>query len=35
MFQQFVAAEDNGEFESKIRPYVDQVRMVIVVSFSV
>ncbi|XP_059435376.1 peptide-N(4)-(N-acetyl-beta-glucosaminyl)asparagine amidase isoform X2 [Corylus avellana] len=27
LFQQYVAAEDNGEFERKIRPYVDQVRM--------
>jgi peptide-N4-(N-acetyl-beta-glucosaminyl)asparagine amidase len=28
MFQQFVAARDNGEFEGRIRPYVSQVLMV-------
>jgi hypothetical protein len=33
LFQQYAAEEDNGNFENKIRPYVDQVRMVIVVSF--
>jgi peptide-N4-(N-acetyl-beta-glucosaminyl)asparagine amidase len=27
MFQQFVAARDNGEFEGRIRPYVSQVLM--------
>ena len=29
MLQQFVAQQDNGEFERRIRPYVTQVLMVI------
>lgn len=28
LFQQYAAAEDNGLFEGRLRPYVDQVRMV-------
>lgn len=28
LFQQYVAAEDYGQFEGRLRPYVDQVRMV-------
>ncbi|KAF3454334.1 hypothetical protein FNV43_RR04781 [Rhamnella rubrinervis] len=27
LFQQYVAAEDNGQVEGKLRPYVDQVRL--------
>lgn len=27
LFQRFVAAEDNSEFEGRVRPYVDQVRL--------
>ncbi|PON73862.1 Transglutaminase-like [Parasponia andersonii] len=26
-FQQYVVAEDNGQFEQRVRPYVDQVRL--------
>lgn len=28
--QQFTAAENNGQIEGRLRPYVDQVRLVIV-----
>lgn len=33
MFQQYAVHEDNGEFEGRVRPYVDQVRRVDVLSF--
>lgn len=33
MFQQYAVPEDNEEFEGRVRPYVDQVRMVDVLSF--
>lgn len=33
MFQQYAVREDGGEFEKRVRPYVDQVRMVDVLSF--
>lgn len=29
LIQQFVAAEDNGQIEGRLRPYVNQVRLVI------
>lgn len=32
MLQQYVAPEDKGEFEQQVRPYIDQVRMVIAFS---
>lgn len=29
LFQRLVVAEDNGQFEGRVRPYIDQVRLVI------
>lgn len=33
MFQQYAVPQDNEKFARRVRPYVDQVRMVVVLSF--